>query len=170
VTLSMFDNQYDNVYANLPIADVPPLTLVPRNMTAMLDATGRFITEIGEHLAGQDEADRPGNVICLIMTDGYENASKEWSYDSVKALIIQQQEQFNWSFVFLGANIDAVEVGRRIGVPLATSMTYNAKDSRAVSVAYTLTGREMAKRRSGLEMSFSDEDRSGASRGTRNKK
>ena len=60
VTLSMFDDQYDDVYANVPIADVPPLTLVPRNMTAMLDAIGRFITEIGKHLASQDEANRPG--------------------------------------------------------------------------------------------------------------
>jgi hypothetical protein len=72
VTLSMFDDVYDNVYANVPIADVGPLSLVPRNTTAMLDAIGRFITEIGEHLASLDEADRPGTVICLIMTDGYE--------------------------------------------------------------------------------------------------
>jgi hypothetical protein len=164
VTLSTFDDQYDNVYANVPIADVPPLTLVPRNMTAMLDAIGRFITEIGEHLAGQDEADRPGTVICLIMTDGYENASKEWSYDSVKTLITQQREQYNWSFLFLGANIDAVDVGSRIGVPKAMAMTYNSNDSAAVSTTYTRAAREMARRRSGLEMSFSDEDRRAASR------
>jgi hypothetical protein len=164
VTLSMFDDQYDNVYANVPIADVPPLTLVPRNMTAMLDAIGRFITEIGEHLAGQDEADRPGTVICLIMTDGYENASKEWSYDSVKALITQQRDQYNWSFLFLGANIDAVDVGDRIGVPKAMAMTYNSNDSAAVSTTYTRAAREMARRRSGLEMNFSDEDRRAASR------
>ena len=84
VTLSMFDDEYDNVYANVPIADVGPLTLVPRNMTAMLDATGRFITEIGEHLASVPEKQRPGHVILLIMTDGLENASKEWTYDGVE--------------------------------------------------------------------------------------
>jgi len=108
-------------------------------------------------------------VICLIMTDGYENASKEWSWDSVKALITQQREEYDWSFLFLGANIDAVDVGGRIGVPLATSMTYNADDPQAVSAAYAMAGREMAKRRSGLEMGFSEEDRAEASRGTKKK-
>ncbi|MGB9306747.1 MAG: VWA domain-containing protein [Mycobacterium sp.] len=170
VTLSMFDDRYDTVYANVPIAAAPPLTLVPRNMTAVLDAIGCFITEIGEHLASQNEADRPGTVICLIMTDGYENASKEWSYDSVKALITQQREQYDWSFLFLGANIDAVDVGGRIGVPRDTSMTYNADDSRAVAGAYSMAGREMSKRRAGDAMSFSEEDRREASRGRKSRK
>jgi hypothetical protein len=133
VTLSMFDDQYENVYANVPIAEVAALSLIPRNMTAMLDAIGRFVTEIGERLAGQEEADRPGTVICVIMTDGYENASQKWTYATVKALINQQREQYNWSFMFLGANIDAVKVGESIGVPYATSMTYNADDDHAVS-------------------------------------
>jgi hypothetical protein len=170
VTLSMFDNRYDNVYANLPIAEVPPLTLVPRSTTAMLDAIGRFITEIGEHLARQDEADRPGTVICLIMTDGYENASTEWSYDGVKALITQQREQYNWSFLFLGANIDAVDVGGRIGVPANTAMTYDADNAEAVTGAYSMAGREMSRRRSGLEMGFSDEDRRAAGPGTKKRR
>ena len=65
VTLSMFDDVYENVYANVPIAEVTPLNLEPRNMTAMLDATGRFITEIGEQLAGLPEADRPGERLHL---------------------------------------------------------------------------------------------------------
>jgi hypothetical protein len=169
VTLSKFDNEYDNVYANVPVADVPPLTLVPRNTTAMLDAVGRFITEIGDHLAAQDEANRPGTLICLIMTDGYENASKEWSYDSVKALITQQRDQYNWSFLFLGANIDAVDVGSRIGVPRATAMTYNSDDAAAVSTTYRRVAREMVRRRSGSEMSFSEEDRREARRGSMTK-
>lgn len=159
VTLSQFDDVYENVYANVPIADVGALTLVPRNMTAMLDAIGRFITEIGEHLAGLKEADRPGTVICLIMTDGYENASKEWSWEAVKALITQQREQYNWQFMFLGANIDAVEVGGRIGVPQAMSMTYDADDEGAVRATYVSAGRAMSSGRLGRAMDFSPEER-----------
>jgi hypothetical protein len=158
VTLSMFDNVYENVYANVPIADVGPLSLLPRNTTAMLDAIGRFITEIGEHLTSLDETDRPGTVICLIMTDGYENASQEWSWDAVKALITQQREQYNWKFIFLGANIDAVEVGGRIGVPKATSMTYSP-DAIALGATYASVGSAMARGRFGGGMDFSDEDR-----------
>ena len=167
VTLSMFDDRYDHVYANVPIADVPELNLVPRNMTAMLDAIGRFITEIGEHLAGIDESERPGTVICLIMTDGFENASKEWSWDAVKALITQQREEYDWTFVFLGANVDAIDVGARIGVPQSTSMTWNSHDAEAVSGAYSRTSAVIADRRSGMDVGFSDEDRREAIRGSR---
>jgi hypothetical protein len=131
-------------------------------MTAMLDAIGRFVTEIGEHLESLEEPNRPGTVICLIMTDGLENASQEWSWDQVKALITQQREQYNWSFMFLGANVDAVEVGSRIGVPKGTALTYDTGDD-GVSAAYMLAGREMVSRRSGREMAFSDEDRHQAS-------
>jgi hypothetical protein len=166
VTLSMFDDEYDNVYADLPIADVPPLTLVPRHMTAMLDAIGRFVTEIGEHLARQDEAARPGTVICVIMTDGLENASKEWTWERVKALITQQRDKYNWSFVFLGANIDAVDIGSRIGVPRATSMTYSVA-APAVANTYASLARETIRRRSGREMGFTDDDRREASRGSK---
>ncbi len=158
VTLSMFDDAYDNVYANVPIADVDPLSLVPRNMTAMLDAIGRFITEIGEHLASLADADRPGTVICLIMTDGMENASREWTYDAVHALITQQREQYSWKFIFLGANIDAVDVGGRIGVPQATSMTYSA-DPVAVEATWASAGRTMSTGRAGAPMTFTDEER-----------
>ncbi len=163
VTLSMFDNVYERVYANVPITEVGPLTLVPRNMTAMLDAIGCFITEIGEHLASLEEADRPGTVICLIMTDGLENASTEWTYDAVKALITQQRDQYSWSFIFLGANIDAVDVGGRIGVPMATAMTYSADNDGAVHDAYQVVGRQMASRRAGNQIDFTEDDRRQAS-------
>jgi hypothetical protein len=173
VTLSMFDDVYDNVYANVPIADVGPLKLVPRNRTAMLDAIGRFITEIGEHLASLAEADRPGTVICLIMTDGYENASQEWTWDAVHALITQQREQYNWKVIFLGANLDAVEVGARIGVPRATALTYSP-DAVAVEATWAVTGAAVARGRFGGAMDFTDEERrrakGGGSRKTNKKK
>ena len=159
VTLSQFDDVYENVYANVPIAQVGPLNLLPRNTTAMLDATGRFVIQIGEHLASLKEADRPGTVICLIMTDGYENASQEWSWDAVKALITQQREQYNWKFMFLGANIDAVEVGSRIGVPQAMAMTYSSENAIAVCDTYASVGAAMARGRSGAAMDFTDEER-----------
>lgn len=161
VTLSQFDDIYENVYTDVPIADVPPLKLIPRNSTAMLDAIGRFVTGIGEHLAGLDEADRPGTVICLIMTDGCENASQEWSWDAVKALITQQRDQYSWKFIFLGANIDAVEIGSRIGVPRATSLTYSP-DAIAVQATWASTARAVSGGRFGGGMDYTDEDREAA--------
>ena len=156
VTLSMFDDVYENVYTDIPIAEVGPLELVPRNTTAMLDATGRFITEIGEQLAALPESARPGTVICLIMTDGYENASVEWTWAAVEALITQQRERYNWKFIFLGANIDAVQVGKRMGVPAAGALTY---EPMAVGSAMRSTSRVMASVRAGVPMDFTADER-----------
>ena len=77
------------------------------------------------------------------MTDGMENASEEWTYDSVHALVTRQRENYNWKFIFLGANVDAVDVGGRIGVPQATSMTYSA-DPMAVGATWASAGRMMS--------------------------
>lgn len=157
VTLSMFDDVYENVYANIPIAEVGALELEPRNMTAMLDATGRFITEIGEQLAAMPEDQRPGTVICLIMTDGYENASKEWSWAAVKELITHQREKYNWQFIFLGANIDAEQVAAQMGVPLGNAMTY---DADLVECAMESTAHSMSRaRRASAPMAFTPEER-----------
>ena len=76
--LSQFDDVYEVVYADRPLADVPPLDLQPRNMTALHDAMGRLITDAGAKLAAIPEDERPGTVIVAIMTDGLENASQEW--------------------------------------------------------------------------------------------
>lgn len=156
VTLSMFDDVYENVYANIPIGEVGTLELEPRNTTALLDATGRFITEIGEQLAALPEGERPGTVICLIMTDGYENASKEWTWAAVKELITHQREKYNWQFIFLGANIDAEVVGARMGVPRASSMTY---DVQLTGVALESTARAMSGIRAGVPGEFSPQER-----------
>ena len=87
------------------------------------------------------------------MTDGYENASQEWTYASVKALITQQREQYGWQFIFLGANIDAVSVGSQIGVPQARSMTYSPEPA-AVATTYSRAAREMTGARVGQVMGF----------------
>lgn len=126
VTLAQFDNQYEVVYRDQPIAEVPALVLEPRGSTALLDAIGRFITEVGAGLAALPDDQRPGDVTVLVMTDGYENASREWTIDGVRALIAQQETQYSWDFVFLGANMDAVEVGENLGFRRGKSMTFDA--------------------------------------------
>ncbi|WP_174562521.1 vWA domain-containing protein [Nocardia acidivorans] len=126
VTLAQFDTEYDVVYANRPLAQVPPLNLQPRGMTALYDAVGELITDVGAELAGRAEPDRPGTVIVVVMTDGHENSSKEWSHTAVKSLITQQQDTWNWNFLFLGANMDAVAIGADMGFSPRRSITYAA--------------------------------------------
>ena len=116
VTLAQFDDVYEVVYADRPLADVPPLDLHPRNSTALHDAMGRLITEAGEKLAAMPEDERPGTVIVAIMTDGYENASQEWHAPAIKALVELQTKQYGWEFLYMGADQDAVEVGAGLGI------------------------------------------------------
>jgi hypothetical protein len=129
-TLAQFDDVYEVVYADRPIADVPPLDLQPRNMTALHDAMGRLITDAGTEIAALPADQRPGTVIVAIMTDGMENASKEWTGASIKALVSQQSTAYNWTFMYMGADQDAVEVGVSLGIGREHSVTYGRSKSR----------------------------------------
>ena len=124
VTLAQFDTDYDVVYSGLDLADVPALDLHPRGSTALLDAMGRLITDSGKQLAALPEADRPGAVIVAIMTDGMENASREWTHPAIKALVEQQTTSYGWQFLYMGADQDAIEVGASLGVHADHSVTY----------------------------------------------
>ncbi|MDP2775018.1 MAG: vWA domain-containing protein [Nocardioides sp.] len=130
VTLAQFDDHYDVVYDGRPVADVPPLDLRPRGRTALLDAIGRLVTEAGTSLAALPEERRPGTVIVAIMTDGLENASREWTHPAVKALVEQQSQEWGWQFLYLGADQDAIEVGASLGVARDNSVTYGRSKSR----------------------------------------
>jgi hypothetical protein len=135
-SLSQFDDVYEVVYADRPVADVPPLDLRPRNMTALHDAMGRLITDAGARLAALQEDQRPGTVIVAVMTDGLENASTEWHAPAVKALVELQTSKYQWEFLYMGADQDAVEVGTGLGIPAASSVTYSrgkAKEAMAMS-------------------------------------
>ncbi|WP_340536811.1 vWA domain-containing protein [Nocardioides sp. GXZ039] len=130
VTLAQFDNVYEEVYRDLDVADVPPLALVPRGSTALLDAIGRLVTDAGARLAALPEDQRPGTVIVAIMTDGLENASQEWTHPAIKALVEQQSNDYAWQFMYMGADQDAVEVGTSLGVSADHSLTYGRGRSR----------------------------------------
>lgn len=152
-----FDTRYRTVRELGRLTTEFRYTLNPGGGTALLDAMGSFITEIGRQLAKRPENERPSKVIILIVTDGQENSSKEWTYSAVKELVERQKNDYQWEFIFLGANIDAIAEGQNIGVGAASSINYdvaNAMDSYAVASAnisnYRLTGETV---------NFSDADR-----------
>jgi hypothetical protein len=167
-TLAQFDDRYDVVYSGLPIEEVPGLQLVPRGMTALLDAIGRLLTEAGSGLAALPEPERPGTVIVGIMTDGHENASKEWTHSAVKTLIEQQTTTYGWEFLYLGADQDAIEVGTGLGVPAARSMTYSRGSSvAAMASTSAVVARVRAARAAGLrtdDVGFSEAERDASAR------
>jgi hypothetical protein len=144
LTLVQFDTEYEFLHKGVPITEVPKYQLVPRGMTALLDAVGRAINETGERLAKMDELDRPGLVIFVVMTDGLENSSKEFSKSDVKAMIERQQEKYNWHFTFLGANQDAFAEAGSMGIHAAGAANY-AIDK--VGAALMGTGAKVARMR-----------------------
>jgi hypothetical protein len=129
LTLVQFDNEYEFVHRARPLAEVPPLsrqTFVPRGMTALLDAIGRTLNDTSDRLGKIDESQLPGSVIFVILTDGHENASHEFSLATISKQITERQEQKKWRFVFLGANQDAIESGAGLGIDRNSSLSYAA--------------------------------------------
>lgn len=147
VTLAQFDNEYEEVYTDLDVREVPPLDLRPRGMTALLDSIGRLVQTTALRIAQLPEDQRPGAVIVGIMTDGLENASKEYTHAAIKALVTEREEQFGWTFLYMGANQDAIEVGASLGVKRERSLTY---DTANVDEAYAATSRSMAGMRTAM--------------------
>jgi len=125
VTIAQFDDEYEIVAERTPLTELAPYQLKPRGMTALLDAIGRTITTTKSWLDDLTETERPRRILCVVVTDGMENSSREWSrlqvMDSVKARIAE-----GWDFTFLGANQDAIEEGATMGFAAEQSLTYDA--------------------------------------------
>jgi hypothetical protein len=137
VSLVQFDNEYEEVYTGRDLTEVPSLTLVPRGSTAMLDAIGRAVGATGARLAALPEDRRPATVVVGIMTDGLENASREFTHPMIKTLIERQEQVYGWTFMYLGANQDAIEVGASLGVARDRSLTYAGDKVAAAMEAYS---------------------------------
>lgn len=134
LTTVLFDNAYELLHNAVDIKEVRPLTTNEywtRGCTALYDAVGKTIDDIGVRLAATPEEERPSKVIVVITTDGYENASCEYSQADVKNKITHQTEKYSWEFIFLGANIDSEEVASNIGICSANTADYIASDAGA---------------------------------------
>lgn len=125
VDIVTFDTEIEQQCSLADPKDVT-ITLDPRGATSLFDAIGQSVTGFGRVLAALPEHARPETVQVVVVTDGEENSSREFSLDAVRALVMRQKEQFNWDFVFLGANQDAVFSGQRLGFDAGSSMTFAA--------------------------------------------
>ncbi len=148
VTLAQFDDAYGEVYADRPIADVGSLVLKPRGTTALLDSIGRLVVDAGQRLARIPEDRRPGTVVVGIMTDGLENASREWTHRAVRALVEQQSTTNAWQFLYMGADQDAIEVGHALGVRGEHAVTYGRGNVEQVLAASSAQVSDLRRARS----------------------
>ena len=142
VTLVQFDSEYEFVHSGVPIRQVPAFRLVPRGSTALLDAVGRAINETGARLAAMDEAQRPGLVVFVIVTDGEENSSREFTRDQIRKMVEHQQSAYKWQFTFLAANQDAFAAGGSMGIAQDGIAAYSMGKVRGSWDAATCRARE----------------------------
>jgi Mg-chelatase subunit ChlD len=126
-TTVLFDHETTVLYRNVLAIEVEPLntkTYVPRGSTALLDALGLAIDSTGKELSFLSEDQRPSSVIVLVITDGQENASSKYTYEQIAEKTKHQQEKYSWSFLYLGANQDAIRAGAQLGIAAQNSLTY----------------------------------------------
>jgi hypothetical protein len=161
VTLTQFDTDYEIVWNLLDIKDLVTIGTFysPRGSTALFDAVGRTINAIGEELAKKPEHERPSKVIFCIVTDGHENASKEFNKKQIADMIKHQQEKYRWDFTFIGANVDAFAEGAQIGIRAAGAMQYEPT-SKGIQGAFRAMSNSSARsRRTGEAISYTSSER-----------
>lgn len=139
VTTVLFDDKYEIIHDRIGIQGIKSITekeYYVRGMTALLDAVGKTINKVVNVHRNTIPKQRPGKVMFVIITDGMENSSREYGYAKVKQMVEKQTEKYGWEFVFLGANIDAVETAGRFGIKEDRAANYNA-DAAGTALNYS---------------------------------
>ena len=138
VSTVLFDDECQVIHDRVSLDKIQPMTeddYYVQGCTALIDAIGGAIHHIGNvHKYARPE-DVPENTIFVITTDGQENSSHRYSSDRVKHMIERQKAKFGWEFLFIGANIDAVETAKRYGIDQDRAVNYHA-DAQGTSIVY----------------------------------
>lgn len=119
ISVVLFNDESHVIYDRVPVEKVEPMNdkqYYVGGCTALLDAIGGAIHHISNVHKYAREEDRPEKTLFIITTDGMENSSRNYSYDKVKKMVEKEKEKYGWEFLFLGANIDAIDVAGRFGI------------------------------------------------------
>lgn len=147
ISTVLFDDRTEVLHDRVPIEKIKPMTekeYYVRGCTALLDAVGGAIHHIGNVHKYAREEDRPEKTLFIITTDGMENSSRRYSFDQVKKMVERQKEKYGWEFLFLGANIDAIDVAGRFGIKADRAVNYEC-DSRGTEVNYRALSKAVSR-------------------------
>lgn len=154
VSTVLFDNKIEVIHDRVKLSEIPPMTdndYYVRGCTALLDAIGNAIKHISNiHKYARTE-DVPEHTMFVITTDGLENASHKFSYNDIKTLIEEQKEKNGWEFLFIGANIDAVEVAEKVGISKERTANYLA-DSFGTSMVFNALAAPISELRRNMQI------------------
>ena len=147
ISTVLFDDQAEVLYDRISLDRIEPMNdrqYYVRGCTALLDALGGAIHHIGNVHKYAREEDRPEKTIFIITTDGMENSSHRYTYDKVKKMVERQRDKYGWEFLFLGANIDAIEVAGRFGVQANRAVNYEC-DSEGTQLNYEVLSKAVSR-------------------------
>ena len=147
ISTVLFDDQTEVLYDRISLDRIEPMNdrqYYVRGCTALLDALGGAIHHIGNVHKYAREEDRPEKTIFIITTDGMENSSHRYTYDKVKKMVERQRDRYGWEFLFLGANIDAIEVAGRFGVQANRAVNYEC-DSEGTQLNYEVLSKAVSR-------------------------
>ncbi|QUW20449.1 VWA domain-containing protein [Sporosarcina sp. Marseille-Q4063] len=154
VTTVLFNHDIDWLHDRIKIKGIAPITEQEYEVggtTALLDAIGSTIHKIGNVQKRTSEEERAGKVLFVITTDGMENASREYDYGKIKAMIEHQKVKYDWEFIFLGANIDAVSTASKFGIQEDYAVNYHA-DSEGTQVNFQALNEAVTSFRKGRKL------------------
>ena len=149
VSTVLFDNESEVIHDRVKLSKIKPMTeddYYVRGCTALIDAIGGAIHHIGNMHKYARTEDVPEHTMFIITTDGMENASRRYTSDIVKHMIERQKEKYGWEFLFIGANIDAVETAAQYGIDSDRAVNYCA-DSKGTEVLYSTVSESICKMR-----------------------
>ncbi len=150
ISTVLFDDETEILHDRVDIKKIEPMNenqYFVRGCTALLDAVGGAIHHIGNVHKYAREEDRPEKTLFIITTDGMENSSHKYTYNKVKTMVERQKERYGWEFLFLGANIDAIEVAGRFGIKANRAVNYEC-DSEGTELNYRVLNDTVSKMRS----------------------
>ena len=154
VSTVLFNNQQKVLYDRIPIREIPKMSQKeyrPGGPTALLDAIGKAVHHIGNIHKYANDADRPEQTVFIITTDGQENASRHFNVDRVRYLVEHQRSKYGWEFLFLGADIDAIDVAHSYGIDTSRAARFH-NDSQGISINFSVMNQAIHTIRSGKSL------------------
>lgn len=154
ISTVLFDNVSEVIHDRVSVLDIQPMTdkdYTVRGCTALLDAIGGAIHHIGNIHKYARAEDVPEHTLFVITTDGMENASRHYNAERVKQMIERQRARYGWEFLFLGANIDAVETARHFGIGADRAVNYHS-DSAGTQLNYEVLSEAICAVRGSVQL------------------
>ncbi len=157
VTFVRFDNEPEEVFHEKDISEIDGFKLEPRGGTALHDTIGSTVNTFERRFNQKDEEDQPKRVLFVIVTDGGENSSREFSGPQVKEMVTKLERDHDWGFIYVGANQDSILTGGSIGISRGNALNYDATSKGVRSMSQNLTSYVSSYMDTG-EATFEDSD------------